>query len=150
MLQWLFLQETDTAKHTSIVLRVHFTLEKMRINFLYLTLIAHRSVEPRILPMGKKNRVPSRNTYGFIKVLHLFPFHQEQQEEDQESHRSSTSRLSRSPLRSVKKVKMMQCKITLLDGSDYSVNVEVSLCRWQRLNVFNNVVYNSIEAVVSD
>ncbi|XP_015237703.1 PREDICTED: band 4.1-like protein 3 isoform X2 [Cyprinodon variegatus] len=46
------------------------------------------------------------------------------QEEDQESHRSSTSRLSKSPLRGVKKVKMMQCKITLLDGTDYTVNVE--------------------------
>ncbi|XP_069014001.1 band 4.1-like protein 3b isoform X6 [Embiotoca jacksoni] len=49
---------------------------------------------------------------------------QEQQEEDQSSHRSSTSRLSRSPLRGVKKVKIMQCKITLLDGSDYTLNVE--------------------------
>ncbi|MEQ2177408.1 hypothetical protein GOODEAATRI_003208 [Goodea atripinnis] len=56
----------------------------------------------------------------------------EQQEEDQESHRSSTSRLSRSPLRGVKKVKMMQCKIALLDGSDYTVNMEVSRCRWWR------------------
>ncbi|XP_054598556.1 band 4.1-like protein 3b isoform X2 [Nothobranchius furzeri] len=46
------------------------------------------------------------------------------QEEDQESHRSSTSRLSKSPLRGVKKVKIMQCKITLLDGSDFTVNVE--------------------------
>ncbi|XP_055359596.1 band 4.1-like protein 3b isoform X17 [Betta splendens] len=49
---------------------------------------------------------------------------QEHQEEDQVSHRSSTSRLSRSPLRGVKKVKIMQCKVTLLDGSDYTVNVE--------------------------
>uniref|UniRef100_A0A3Q1CE99 FERM domain-containing protein n=1 Tax=Amphiprion ocellaris TaxID=80972 RepID=A0A3Q1CE99_AMPOC len=49
---------------------------------------------------------------------------QEQIEEDQVSHRSSTSRLSRSPLRGVKKVKIMQCKITLLDGSDYTLNVE--------------------------
>ncbi|KAM3605098.1 uncharacterized protein V6R79_020647 [Siganus canaliculatus] len=49
---------------------------------------------------------------------------QELQEEDQVSHRSSTSRLSRSPLRGVKKVKIMQCKVTLLDGSDYTVNVE--------------------------
>ncbi|KAG7220888.1 hypothetical protein INR49_017738, partial [Caranx melampygus] len=49
---------------------------------------------------------------------------QEQQEEDQVSHRSSTSRLSRSPLRGVKKVKIMQCKVTLLDGSDYTLNVE--------------------------
>lgn len=38
------------------------------------------------------------------------------------SHRSSTSRLSRSPL---KKVKIMQCKVTLLDGSDYTLDVEV-------------------------
>uniref|UniRef100_A0A8C6MH25 FERM domain-containing protein n=1 Tax=Nothobranchius furzeri TaxID=105023 RepID=A0A8C6MH25_NOTFU len=37
---------------------------------------------------------------------------------------SSTSRLSKSPLRGVKKVKIMQCKITLLDGSDFTVNVE--------------------------
>ncbi|XP_029380339.1 band 4.1-like protein 3b [Echeneis naucrates] len=49
---------------------------------------------------------------------------QEQQEEDQVSHRSSTSRLSKSPLRGVKKVKIMQCKVTLLDGSDYTLNVE--------------------------
>uniref|UniRef100_A0A8D0CPN5 FERM domain-containing protein n=1 Tax=Sander lucioperca TaxID=283035 RepID=A0A8D0CPN5_SANLU len=39
-------------------------------------------------------------------------------------HRSSTSRLSRSPLRGVKKVKIMQCKVTLLDGSDFTLNVE--------------------------
>ncbi|KAM6919356.1 band 4.1-like protein 3b [Xenentodon cancila] len=49
---------------------------------------------------------------------------QEQQGEDQVSHRSSTSRLSRSPLKGIKKVKMMQCKIALLDGSDYTVEVE--------------------------
>ncbi|XP_063318087.1 protein 4.1-like isoform X14 [Pelmatolapia mariae] len=49
---------------------------------------------------------------------------QEQQEEDLVSHRSSTSRLSRSPLRGVKKVKIMQCKVTLLDGSDFTLNVE--------------------------
>ncbi|XP_077372673.1 band 4.1-like protein 3b isoform X11 [Festucalex cinctus] len=49
---------------------------------------------------------------------------QETQEEDQESHQSSSSRLSRSPLKGVKKVKIMQCKVTLLDGSDYTLNVE--------------------------
>uniref|UniRef100_A0A8C9XB31 FERM domain-containing protein n=1 Tax=Sander lucioperca TaxID=283035 RepID=A0A8C9XB31_SANLU len=48
----------------------------------------------------------------------------ERQEEDLVSHRSSTSRLSRSPLRGVKKVKIMQCKVTLLDGSDFTLNVE--------------------------
>ncbi|XP_036072375.1 protein 4.1 isoform X7 [Oryzias melastigma] len=49
---------------------------------------------------------------------------QEQQGEDQVSHRSSTSRLSKSPLRGVRKVKIMQCKVVLLDGSDYTVDVE--------------------------
>uniref|UniRef100_A0A8D3APB0 FERM domain-containing protein n=1 Tax=Scophthalmus maximus TaxID=52904 RepID=A0A8D3APB0_SCOMX len=47
-----------------------------------------------------------------------------QQEEDEVSHRSSISRLSKSPLRGVKKVKIMQCKVTLLDGSDYTLDVE--------------------------
>ncbi|XP_014823718.1 PREDICTED: band 4.1-like protein 3 isoform X8 [Poecilia mexicana] len=67
--------------------------------------------QPEQLPAAVGHSTPARKE-------------QEQQEEDQESHRSSTSRLSRSPLRGVKKVKMMQCKIALLDGSDYSVNVE--------------------------
>uniref|UniRef100_A0A8D3APL4 FERM domain-containing protein n=1 Tax=Scophthalmus maximus TaxID=52904 RepID=A0A8D3APL4_SCOMX len=49
---------------------------------------------------------------------------QAQQEEDEVSHRSSISRLSKSPLRGVKKVKIMQCKVTLLDGSDYTLDVE--------------------------
>ncbi|XP_041659604.1 band 4.1-like protein 3b [Cheilinus undulatus] len=49
---------------------------------------------------------------------------QELQEEDQTSHRSSTSRLSRSPLRGAKKVKIMQCKVTLLDSSDFTLSVE--------------------------
>ncbi|XP_043989568.1 band 4.1-like protein 3b isoform X5 [Gambusia affinis] len=67
--------------------------------------------QPEQLPAAVGHSTPARKE-------------QEQQEEDQESQRSSTSRLSRSPLRGVKKVKMMQCKIALLDGSDYSVNVE--------------------------
>ncbi|XP_016897980.1 band 4.1-like protein 3b isoform X3 [Cynoglossus semilaevis] len=49
---------------------------------------------------------------------------QEHQEEDQTSHRSSISHLSKSPLRGVKKPKIMQCKVTLLDGSDYTLDVE--------------------------
>ncbi|XP_064875483.1 band 4.1-like protein 3 isoform X8 [Oncorhynchus nerka] len=49
-----------------------------------------------------------------------------QVEEDRTSHRSSTSKLSRSPGggRSVRSYKTMQCKITLLDGSDYTCVVE--------------------------
>ncbi|XP_067109939.1 band 4.1-like protein 3 isoform X2 [Osmerus mordax] len=55
---------------------------------------------------------------------HSTPVRKEQIEEDQASHQSSTSRLSRSPLKGGKKVKIMQCKITLLDGSDYTLTVE--------------------------
>nr|XP_046211751.1 band 4.1-like protein 3 isoform X10 [Oncorhynchus gorbuscha] len=49
-----------------------------------------------------------------------------QVEEDRTSHRSSTSKLSRSPGggRSVRSYKTMQCKVTLLDGSDYTCVVE--------------------------
>ncbi|XP_045061857.1 band 4.1-like protein 3 isoform X2 [Coregonus clupeaformis] len=47
------------------------------------------------------------------------------QSEDLSSTRSSTSRLSiKSPLRGVKKLKNTQCKITLLDGSDYTMTVD--------------------------
>ncbi|XP_056911773.1 band 4.1-like protein 3b isoform X34 [Takifugu flavidus] len=47
---------------------------------------------------------------------------QDSLDEDQLSH--SSSRLSRSPLKGVKKVKIMQCKVTLLDNSDYTIDVE--------------------------
>uniref|UniRef100_A0A8C7TD96 Erythrocyte membrane protein band 4.1-like 3a n=1 Tax=Oncorhynchus mykiss TaxID=8022 RepID=A0A8C7TD96_ONCMY len=49
-----------------------------------------------------------------------------QVEEDRTSHRSSTSKLSRSPGggRSVRSYKTMQCKVNLLDGSDYTCVVE--------------------------
>ncbi|XP_061110129.1 band 4.1-like protein 3 isoform X6 [Conger conger] len=48
----------------------------------------------------------------------------QQFEDDKVSHRSSSSRLSKSPLKTTKKVKNMQCKVTLLDGSDYTCVVE--------------------------
>uniref|UniRef100_A0A8C3B597 FERM domain-containing protein n=1 Tax=Cyclopterus lumpus TaxID=8103 RepID=A0A8C3B597_CYCLU len=54
----------------------------------------------------------------------MFSSSQEQQEGDQVSRRSSTSRLSRSPLKGVKKTKIMECKVALLDGSDFTLNVE--------------------------
>ncbi|XP_045077346.1 band 4.1-like protein 3 isoform X16 [Coregonus clupeaformis] len=49
-----------------------------------------------------------------------------QVEEDRTSHRSSISKLSRSPGggRSVRSYRTMQCKVTLLDGSDYTCVVE--------------------------
>ncbi|XP_037644650.1 band 4.1-like protein 3 isoform X5 [Sebastes umbrosus] len=67
--------------------------------------------QPEQLPAAAGHSTPARKE-------------QEQQEGDQVSHRSSTSRLSRSPLKGVKKVKMMECKVTMLDGSDFTLNVE--------------------------
>ncbi|XP_037132251.1 band 4.1-like protein 3b isoform X11 [Syngnathus acus] len=68
------------------------------------------------LPAAVGHSTPARKEQIFT--------HQDTPEEDQESRQSSTSRLSRSPLKGVKKVKIMQCKVTLLDGSDYTLNVE--------------------------
>ncbi|XP_033854544.3 band 4.1-like protein 3 isoform X21 [Acipenser ruthenus] len=49
----------------------------------------------------------------------------QQFEDDKASQKSSSSKLSKpSPLKVVKKPKNMQCKVTLLDGSDYSCVVE--------------------------
>ncbi|XP_033930494.1 band 4.1-like protein 3 isoform X3 [Melopsittacus undulatus] len=48
----------------------------------------------------------------------------QQLEDDKLSQRSSSSKLSRSPLKIVKKPKNMQCKVTLLDGSEYACEVE--------------------------
>lgn len=67
--------------------------------------------QPEQLPAAVGHSTPARKE-------------QAQQEEDEVSHRSSISRLSKSPLRGVKKVKIMQCKVTLLDGSDYTLDVE--------------------------
>ncbi|XP_029582443.1 protein 4.1 isoform X17 [Salmo trutta] len=62
------------------------------------------------------------------------PARNNQFEEDLSSTRSSTSRLSiKSPLRGVKKLKNMQCKITLLDGSDYTMTVDQKRARGQLL-----------------
>ncbi|XP_065441374.1 band 4.1-like protein 3 isoform X34 [Chrysemys picta bellii] len=48
----------------------------------------------------------------------------QQFEDDKLSQKSSSSKLSRSPLKIVKKPKNMQCKVTLLDGSEYGCEVE--------------------------
>lgn len=50
----------------------------------------------------------------------------QQFEDDKLSQKSSSSKLSRSPLKIVKKPKSMQCKVVLLDGSEYACDVEVS------------------------
>ncbi|XP_075812305.1 band 4.1-like protein 3 isoform X36 [Microtus pennsylvanicus] len=48
----------------------------------------------------------------------------QQFEDDKLSQRSSSSKLSRSPLKIVKRPKSMQCKVTLLDGSEYGCDVD--------------------------
>ncbi|XP_070076642.1 band 4.1-like protein 3 isoform X24 [Equus przewalskii] len=48
----------------------------------------------------------------------------QQFEDDKLSQKSSSSKLSRSPLKIVKKPKSMQCKVVLLDGSEYGCDVE--------------------------
>ncbi|XP_075389259.1 band 4.1-like protein 3 isoform X3 [Tenrec ecaudatus] len=48
----------------------------------------------------------------------------QQFEDDKLSQRSVSSKLSRSPLKIVKKPKSMQCKVILLDGSEYTCDVE--------------------------
>ncbi|XP_034411037.1 band 4.1-like protein 3 [Cyclopterus lumpus] len=68
--------------------------------------------QPEQLPAAAGHSTPARKE------------EQEQQEGDQVSRRSSTSRLSRSPLKGVKKTKIMECKVALLDGSDFTLNVE--------------------------
>ncbi|XP_062921883.1 band 4.1-like protein 3a isoform X16 [Mobula hypostoma] len=47
-----------------------------------------------------------------------------QTEDDKLSQKSSSSKLSKSPLKVVKKPKNMLCKVTLLDGSEYTCEVE--------------------------
>ncbi|XP_071064551.1 band 4.1-like protein 3 isoform X7 [Dasypus novemcinctus] len=48
----------------------------------------------------------------------------QQFEDDKLSQKSYSSKLSRSPLKIVKKPKSMQCKVVLLDGSEYACDVE--------------------------
>ncbi|XP_050953530.1 band 4.1-like protein 3a isoform X11 [Labeo rohita] len=49
---------------------------------------------------------------------------QQSAEDDGTSHWSSSSKLTRSPVKISRKPKNMQCKVTLLDGSDYTCVVE--------------------------
>ncbi|XP_029420157.1 band 4.1-like protein 3 isoform X9 [Nannospalax galili] len=48
----------------------------------------------------------------------------QQFEDDKLSQKSSSSKLSRSPLKIVKRPKSMQCKVILLDGSEYACDVD--------------------------
>ncbi|XP_053490905.1 band 4.1-like protein 3a isoform X4 [Ictalurus furcatus] len=49
---------------------------------------------------------------------------QQSTEDESTPYKSTSSKLSRSPIKVTKKPKNMQCKVTLLDGSDYTCVVE--------------------------
>ncbi|KAM9487774.1 band 4.1-like protein 3a isoform 2-T3 [Clarias gariepinus] len=49
---------------------------------------------------------------------------QQSTEDESTPYKSSSSKLSKSPIKVAKKPKNMQCKVTLLDGTDYSCVVE--------------------------
>lgn len=51
---------------------------------------------------------------------------QQSTEDESTPYKSTSSKLSKSPVKVTKKPKNMQCKVTLLDGSDYTCVVEVS------------------------
>ncbi|KAJ8379004.1 hypothetical protein AAFF_G00232330 [Aldrovandia affinis] len=69
---------------------------------------------------ARKDQNGEREAEGIPLSKQDFP----QFEDDKASHRSSSSKLSKSPLKTAKKIKNMQCKVTLLDGSDYTCVVE--------------------------
>ncbi|XP_072524746.1 band 4.1-like protein 3b isoform X10 [Salminus brasiliensis] len=59
--------------------------------------------------------------------------HQQSGKENYISQTSLSSRLSRTPLSSTRELKNMQCRITLLDGSDYTCTVEQKKVKGQVL-----------------
>ncbi|KAG7488688.1 hypothetical protein MATL_G00037000 [Megalops atlanticus] len=67
---------------------------------------------------AKKDQNGERGTEGTPLRRH------DQFEDDKASQRSSSSKLSKSPGKTSKNPKNMQCKVTLLDGSDYTCVVE--------------------------
>ncbi|XP_051538514.1 band 4.1-like protein 3 isoform X2 [Myxocyprinus asiaticus] len=79
------------------------------------------------LPPAAAHSTPVRKEQGGERegggVLQGKPDHHPP-EDDRTSHWSSSSKVSRSPLKVSRKPKNMQCKISLLDGSDYTCVVE--------------------------
>ncbi|XP_059580189.1 band 4.1-like protein 3 isoform X4 [Alligator mississippiensis] len=70
-------------------------------------------------PVKKEQATDKEQELAVAKQLEY-----QQLEEDKLSQKSSSSKLSRSPLKIVKRPKSMQCKVTLLDGSEYACDVE--------------------------
>ncbi|XP_019401984.1 PREDICTED: band 4.1-like protein 3 isoform X16 [Crocodylus porosus] len=70
-------------------------------------------------PVKKEQATDKEQELAAAKQLEYQQF-----EDDKLSQKSSSSKLSRSPLKIVKRPKNMQCKVTLLDGSEYACDVE--------------------------
>uniref|UniRef100_A0A3B1J819 Erythrocyte membrane protein band 4.1-like 3b n=1 Tax=Astyanax mexicanus TaxID=7994 RepID=A0A3B1J819_ASTMX len=82
---------------------------------------------PRELPPHSTPHVPSAGAQTNPATQH------QSVEEDYTSQKSLNSRLSSTPLGSTHKLKNMQCRITLLDGSDYTCTVEQKKVKGQVL-----------------
>ncbi|XP_071410873.1 band 4.1-like protein 3 isoform X14 [Pithys albifrons albifrons] len=72
-------------------------------------------------PVKKEEAAEKEQEFAAASVKQL---EYQQLEDDKLSQKSSSSKLSKSPLKIVKKPKNMQCKVTLLDGSEYACEVE--------------------------
>ncbi|XP_049334807.1 band 4.1-like protein 3b isoform X11 [Astyanax mexicanus] len=83
---------------------------------------------PRELPPHSTPHVPSAGAQTNPATQH-----QQSVEADYTSQKSLNSRLSSTPLGSTHKLKNMQCRITLLDGSDYTCTVEQKKVKGQVL-----------------
>ncbi|XP_066574729.1 band 4.1-like protein 3a isoform X16 [Amia ocellicauda] len=83
--------------------------------------------DPEQFPAAAAHSTPARKEQNGDKdgeAASVGKHEYQQFEDDKASQKSSSSKLSRSPLKVVKKPKNMQCKVTLLDGSDYTCVVE--------------------------
>ncbi|XP_068860614.1 band 4.1-like protein 3 isoform X23 [Aphelocoma coerulescens] len=72
-------------------------------------------------PVRKEQATEKEEEFAAVSAKQL---EYQQLEDDKLSQKSSSSKLSKSPLKIAKKPKNMQCKVTLLDGSEYACEVE--------------------------
>ncbi|XP_061452010.1 band 4.1-like protein 3 isoform X8 [Rhineura floridana] len=79
------------------------------------------SVASHSTPVKKEQATDKEREFAAAAAKQL---EYQQFEDDKLSQKSSSSKLSRSPLKIVKKLKNMQCKVILLDGSEYGCEVE--------------------------
>ncbi|KAM6953740.1 band 4.1-like protein 3a [Aplochiton taeniatus] len=82
--------------------------------------------EAETFPLAAAHSTPVRREQSTERAEGGFSrgFVQSSLEEDRASHLSSASKISRSPARTNRSFRNMQCKVTLLDGSDYTCTME--------------------------